>query len=145
MPLPLNRFEQAEDSDDNELILDGTVEGSTIDEVRLWELATYYVDVSTDGTAFVFPGFAGTVSSIALITSGTIDSGTANITPQIDGINIGVPAASFGVGPPGQEVVLIPTSANTFTDDVVIGISFDGNTVGDVPVHILLKVSKAEV
>lgn len=137
----LNRFETPGPGNDNPLVLDGTVTGTTGDALKVVRLASYLVDLSEPSSAFVFPGFAGTLVSVTLCVGGPASAtGTAEITVEIGGVL--VTGAQIGIGTPsaGETATLTPSALNTFDATKNIEVISDGASSGLAPLHIVFVI-----
>jgi len=73
----LNRFEQADASGDNKLILDGTVETGAGADLKTKLFTVTLDDLATQVDNFVSVGFAGTIVRITATVSDAFSTGTA--------------------------------------------------------------------
>lgn len=82
----LNRFEQPTGgSDDNPLILEGTVETGSGQNVKTRFVTLAIGDLSTAVSAFVVPGFAGTITKITCVINAGFSTPDAKVEFFIGG------------------------------------------------------------
>ncbi len=63
----LNFFEQPDPTNDNPLVLNGTVSGSTADQLKSVLVTLFIGSVSASGDFYIAPGVAGTIVRISSI------------------------------------------------------------------------------
>lgn len=124
-----NRFEQpVGGSTDNPLILGGTVETPAGANLKTKLVTVAIGDISTAGSVWAVPGFAGTIVKIGNVIDGVITSATAGLTFEIGNTEITDSAIDIVVSGSAAGVVdqSTPSALNVIADDEAIEIVKDG-------------------
>ncbi len=139
-----NYFEQAVDSD-NKLVLGGSVETVTGQNITSVVLNVKMTDISTAGTVYVTSPISGTIKNIYTVIDGVIITGDAVLTSKI-----GVTAITGGVitiANAGSAAGIIDTTTPTALNVVAVGdqinIATDGGSTNTVAatISILIELS----
>jgi len=137
-----NFFDQpVSGSTDNPLTLDGTVKTSTGANLKTKMISVRITDISSAGSAWVTPGFAGSVVKINSVIDGAITGGDAVLDPQIGGVSItsgGITIANAGSAA-GDVDSSTPTALNVFTASEAIEVATDGGSTGTVASTLTLE------
>ena len=102
-------------------------------------------DISTGGSVWVVPGFAGTVVKISSVIDGAITIGDAVLDPQIGGTSItdgGITIANAGSAA-GVVDQSTPTALNAFTATEAIEIATNGGSTDTASANITLELLPA--
>lgn len=84
----LNFFKQPGSDGDNSLVLGGTSETATGQNLKTKLVTVVIGDVSTAGSVFVVPGVAGTVVGVSNVIDAAITAADAGLTFEIGGVEI---------------------------------------------------------
>jgi hypothetical protein len=124
----LNRFEQAGGGKDNPLILGGTVNSETGQNLKTKTVSIGIGDISTAGSVWVTPGFAGTIKKISNVIDTTITTADAGLTFEIGGTAVtGADITiAFTGSLPGTVDQSTPTALNVITASEAIEVVKDG-------------------
>jgi len=135
----LNRFEQADASGDNALICDGTLTGSSIQNLETFYLFAYLANMSAVSTTNLYARFPGTLVR-AMLVQGEDVTGTAIITfALVSGGTVAGTKPTLS-GSKGDTAIFTPTGDNVLNNQTVIDISSDGGSSGACPVYIILEL-----
>jgi hypothetical protein len=140
----LNRFEQpASGSQDNPLILEGTVETAGGQDLKKVYLTTSIADISTAGQIYVVSPVAGTITKIYSVINGAIATANSILTPKIAGTAItgGAITVAFSGSAAGDVDSSTPTAANTITAGAAIEIETDGASANAVEVVLTIEIT----
>jgi len=141
----LNHFGNAESGDDNELVLDGVVSGTTWDaainvagSIHLSAFMTDANNSAVGGRAWVIPGFAGTIAKFSMVCASG-GAGDPEFTLLIDndlvaGSTITIDASR------GATFFTEPTGDNAFSDTQAIEITTDGNVGNSLPMYFTFEL-----
>ena len=102
-------------------------------------------DISTAGSVWVVPGFAGSVVKINTVIDGAITVGDAVLDPQIGGTSItdgGITIANAGSAA-GVVDQSTPTALNVFTATEAIEIATNGGSTDTASANITLELLPA--
>lgn len=124
----LNRFEQPGTDRDNKLVLEGTSETVTGQNLKTKLVTVPIGDVSTAGSVFAVPGVAGTIVGISNVIDAAITVADAGLTFEIGGVAvtdaaITIANAGSAAGDVDQST---PTALNVITAAQAIEIVKDG-------------------
>lgn len=122
-----NFFEQSKGTD-NKLVLGGTVESKTGQDLKTKLVTVSIGDVSTAGSVFVIPGIAGSIVKFSNVIDTTITVADAGLTLKIGGTLVtgsAITIANAGSGA-GDVDQATPTAFNTITASQAIEIVKDG-------------------
>ena len=125
----LNRFEQpVGGSDDNKLVLGGTVVTATGANIKTKTVTLPIGDVSSSGSVWVVPGVAGTIVGISNVIDTTITTADAGLTFEIGGVAItGADITiAFTGSLPGTVDQSTPSALNVITASDAIEVVKDG-------------------
>lgn len=122
-----NFFKQTA-GDDNTLVLGGTVETETGQNLKTKLVTVPIGDVSTAGSVFVVPGIAGTIVKISNVIDAAITSADAGLTFEIGGDAITDAAITIANSGSAAGVVdqSTPSALNVITDSEAIEVVKDG-------------------
>ena len=140
----LNRFEQpASGSQDNPLILEGTVETAGGQSLKKVYLTTSITDISTAGQIYVVSPVAGTITKFYSVINGAIATANSILTPKIAGTAItgGAITVAFSGSAAGDVDSSTPTAANTITAGAAIEIETDGASANTVEVVLTIEIT----
>lgn len=140
----LNRFEQpASNSQDNPLILEGTVSTAGGQSLKKVYLTTSIADISTAGQIYVVSPVAGTISKIYSVINGAIATANAVLTPKIAGTAItdGAITVAFSGSAAGDVDSSTPSAANVITAGAAIEIETDGASSNTVEVVLTIEIT----
>ena len=140
----LNRFEQpASNSQDNPLILEGTVETAGGQSLKKVYLTTSITDISTAGQIYVVSPVAGTITKIYSVINGAIATANSILTPKIAGTAItgGAITVAFSGSAAGDVDSSTPTAANAITAGAAIEIETDGGSANTVEVVLTIEIT----
>ena len=140
----LNRFEQpASNSQDNPLILEGTVETGNGQSLKKVYLTTSIEDISTAGQIYVVSPVAGTITKIYSVINGAIATANSILTPKIAGTAItgGAITVAFSGSAAGDVDSSTPTAANAITAGAAIEIETDGASSNTVEVVLTIEIT----
>lgn len=137
----LNRFEQpASNSQDNPLILEGTVETAGGQNLKKVYLTLDITNISSAAVVYLPSPVAGTISKITTIINGTIATANAILTGRIGSTAItgGAVTIPFSSSAAGQVNSATPTALNT----VAVGnnINFTANNASTNTVRATIVV-----
>jgi len=126
----LNRFEQPGTDRDNKLVLEGTSETVTGQNLKTKLVTVPIGDVSTAGSVFAVPGVAGTIVGISNVIDAAITVADAGLTFEIGGVAvtgaaITITQAGSAAGDVDQST---PTALNIITAAQAIEIVKDGGS-----------------
>ncbi len=124
----LNRFEQPGTDRDNKLVLEGTSETVTGQNLKTKLVTVPIGDVSAAGSVFAVPGVAGTIVGISNVIDAAITVADAGLTFEIGGVAVTYAAititqAGSAAGDVDQST---PTALNVITAAQAIEIVKDG-------------------
>lgn len=140
----LNRFEQpVSGSQDNPLILGGTVELPSGTSLKKAYLTVKLDDISTAGQIYVVSPVAGTIFKIYSVINGAIATANSILTPKIAGTAItdGAITVAFSGSAAGDVDSSTPTAANTITAGAAIEIETDGASSNTVEVVLTIEIT----
>lgn len=127
-----NRFEQPSDSEnrDNKLVLGGSSETETGQNLKTKLVTVPIGDVSTAGSVFVVPGVAGTIVGISNVIDAAITVADAVLTFEIGGTAvtgaaITITQAGSAIGDVDQSA---PSALNVITAAEAVEIVKDGGS-----------------
>lgn len=127
-----NRFEQPSDSEnrDNKLILGGTSQTETGQNLKTKLVTVAIGDISTAGSVWAVPGVAGTIVGISSVIDTTITTADAVLTFEIGGTEVTDAAITiaFSGSLPGTVDQSAPSALNVITAAEAIEIVKDGNS-----------------
>lgn len=124
-----NRFEQPTGgSTDNKLVLGGSVESPTGQNLKTKLVTVAIGDVSDGASVWVVPGFAGTIVKVSNVIDAAITGADAGLTLEIDGTpvtgaDITITQSSSAAGDVDQAT---PTALNVITASEAVEIVKDG-------------------
>ena len=127
----LNRFEQpGADGRDNPLILGGTSQTETGQNLKTKLVTVPIGDISTAGSVWVVPGIAGTIVGISNVIDTTITTADAELTFEIGGTAVTDAAITiaFTGSLPGTVDQSTPSALNVITASEAIEIVKDGGS-----------------
>lgn len=124
----LNRFEQPGADKDNKLVLEGSSETVTGQNLKTKLVVVPIGDVSAGGSVFIVPGIAGTIVKFSNVIDAAITSADAGLTLEIDGTpvtgaDITITQVGSGAGDVDQAT---PSALNVITAVEAIEIVKDG-------------------
>lgn len=124
----LNRFEQPGADKDNKLVLEGSVESVTGQNLKTKLVTVPIGDISTAGSVFVVPGIAGTIVKVSNVIDAAITGADAGLTLEIGGTavtdaDITITQVGSAVGDVDQA---IPSALNVITAAEAVEIVKDG-------------------
>ena len=124
----LNRFEQAGGGRDNKLVLGGSVESETGQNLKTKLVTVAIGDISDASSVWVVPGVAGTIVGISNVIDTTITTADAGLTFEIGGnvVTDGDITIAFSGSLPGTVDQSTPTALNVITASEAIEIVKDG-------------------
>ena len=124
----LNRFEQPGSDRDNKLVLEGSVESAGGANLKTKLVAVAIGDVSTAGSVWFVPGFAGSVVGFRNVIDAAITGADAGLTLELGGTEITDSAITIAnaASAAGDVDSAIPTALNVFTATQAIEIVKDG-------------------
>jgi hypothetical protein len=140
----LNRFEQpVSNSQDNPLILGGTVETVSGQSLKKVYVTTSIADISTAGQIYVVSPVAGTITKIYSVINGAIATANAVLTPKIAGTAItgGAITVAFSGSAAGDVDSSTPSAANVITAGAAIEIQTDGASSNTVEVVLTIEIT----
>ena len=140
----LNRFKQpVSGSQDNPLILGGTVETADGQSLKKFVLTTQIEDISTAGQTYVVSPFAGTITKIYSVLNGAISGANSILTPKIGGTAItnGAITVAFSGSAAGHIDSSTPTALNAVTAGQAIEIETDGGSTGTVKTVLTIEIT----
>jgi len=140
----LNRFEQpASSSQDNPLILEGTVKTGNGQSLKKVYLTASIQDISTAGQIYVVSPVAGTISKIYSVINGAIATANSILTPKIAGTAItgGAITVAFSGSAAGDVDSSTPSAANEITAGAAIEIETDGASSNTVEVVLTIEIT----
>ena len=122
-----NRFEQTVGTD-NKLILGGSVESETGANLKTKLLTVAIGDVSSAGSVWAVPGFAGTIVKVSNVISAAITSADAGLTLEIGGTAVTGAAITIATAgsAAGDVDQATPSALNVITATDAIEIVKDG-------------------
>ena len=122
-----NRFEQAVGTD-NKLVLGGSVETPTGQNLKTKLVTVPIGDVSAAGSVFAVPGIAGTIVKISNVIDAAITSADAGLTFEINGTAVtGAAITIANAGSAAGDVdSSLPSALNVITASEAIEVVKDG-------------------
>jgi len=137
-----NKFEQpVGGSKDNKFVVGGSMESVGATNLKTKIVTVRITDISTAGSVWVTPGFAGSVVKINSVIDGAITVGDAVLDPQIGGVSItngGITIANVASAA-GDVDQSTPTALNVFTASEAIEIATDGGSTDTAAATITLE------
>jgi hypothetical protein len=123
-----NRFEQPGGGRDNKFIVGGSMQTETAQNLKTKTVTVPIGDISTAGSVWVVPGFAGTIKKIGTVIDTTITTANAGLTFEIGGTAVtGADITiAFTGSLPGTVDQSAPTALNVITASEAIEIVKDG-------------------
>jgi hypothetical protein len=140
----LNYFNQpSSDSQDNKLVLGGSVETDGGQSLKKVYLTTSITDISTAGQIYVVSPVAGTITKIYSVINGAIATANSILTPKINNIAItnGAITVAFSGSAAGDVDSSTPTAANAITAGAAIEIETDGGSANTVEVVLTIEIT----
>jgi hypothetical protein len=140
----LNYFNQpSSDSQDNKLVLGGSVETNGGQSLKKVYLTTSITDISTAGQIYVVSPVAGTITKIYSVINGAIATANSILTPKINNIAItnGSITVAFSGSAAGDVDSSTPTAANAITAGAAIEIETDGGSANTVEVVLTIEIT----
>jgi hypothetical protein len=140
----LNYFNQpSSDSQDNKLVLGGSVETDGGQSLKKVYLTTSITDISTAGQIYVVSPVAGTITKIYSVINGAIATANSILTPKIAGTAItgGAITVAFSGSAAGDVDSSTPTAANAITAGAAIEIETDGGSANTVEVVLTIEIT----
>lgn len=114
--------------DDNKLVLGGSSETATGQNLKTKLVTLAIGDVSTAGSVFVVPGVAGTIVKISNVIDAAITSADAGLTFEIGGVE--VTGADITIANSGSAAGVVdqstPSALNVITASEAIEVVKDG-------------------
>lgn len=123
-----NRFDQTIGGTDNKLVLGGSVETNSGQNLKTKLVSVAIGDVSTAGSIFVVPGIAGTIVKVSNVIDAAITLADAGLTLEIGGVLVtgsAITIANAGSSA-GDVDQATPTALNVITALQAIEIVKDG-------------------
>ncbi|MCK5602296.1 hypothetical protein KAR91_10515 [Candidatus Pacearchaeota archaeon] len=139
----LNYFDQADASNDNKLVLGGTVETGSGQDFRTVVLNVRMDDISTADTVYIASPVAGTIQSISTVIDGAITTGDAVLTASIAAAAItgGVVTIANAGSAAGDVDSVSPSAANVVAVGDQINVATDGGSTNTVVANISILIS----
>lgn len=140
----LNEFKQpASGSQDNPLILGGTVETAGGQNIKKQFLNVRLTDVSTASSCYVVSPVAGNITKIYSVINGTIATANSVITSSINGAAItgGSLTIAFSGSAAGDIDSATPTAANTVAAGDLITLTTDGASSNTVNAEFTIEIT----
>ena len=141
----LNRFEQPSDGnkEDNKLILGGSAETASGQNLKKTYLLVDMTDISTASTVYLPSPVAGTITKIWTIINGAIATSDAVITSNIGATPItnGAVTVTQASSAAGDVDSATPTAANAVIAGDNINFTTDGASTNTVRVTIVVEIT----
>lgn len=140
----LNYFEQpASNSQDNILVIDGTIKTGTGQSLKKIYLTTQIEDISTAGQSYVVSPVNGTITKIYSVLNGSITTADSILTPKINGTAItnGSITVAYTGSSAGHVDSSTPTALNTIIAGEAIEIETDGGSNTNTKVIITIEIT----
>lgn len=124
----LNRFEQPGADLDNKLVLEGSAETSTGQDLKTKLVTVAIGDVSTAGSVWVVPGVAGSIVKISNVIDAAITVADAGLTFEIGGTAVtgGAITIATAASAAGDVDSSAPSALNVITASEAIEVVKDG-------------------
>jgi len=140
----LNYFNQpSSDSQDNKLVLGGSVETDGGQSLKKAYLTTSITDISTAGQIYVVSPVAGTITKIYSVINGAIATANCILTPKIAGVPVtnGAITVAFSGSAAGDVDSSTPSAANVISTGEAIEIETDGASTNAVEVVLTIEIT----
>lgn len=138
----LNRFEQpADGTQDNKLILGGTLETSGGSSLKTQVVTLKINDVSTAGQTYFLSPFAGTLLKVSSVLNGAIITADAVLTVKTQAGTAGTITIANSGSAAGDIDSLTVSSNGAVTAGSLIEVETDGASGNTIPVDLTLEIA----